>query len=362
MGENGAGKSTLIKALTGVYTIDGGQVLVEGEPHEFHSPAASQAAGISTVYQEVNLVPNLTVAENMMLGREPRRFGSISVRDMNRRARRTLLHLGVDIDPRSDARRAPDRDPAARGDRPRRRRRGQGAHPRRADLQPRLRRGREALHGHAPPARRGRGHRLRLPLPRPDLRDRRPDDDPAQRPARRGAAGLRDHPARAGPLDDRSRARDPRPPRPRGPQDRGRDRRAGPQGRRPGPQELPRGHRPRALRGRGRRHRRPPRLRSHRAGAAALRRRHRRHRRADVPLRAPQAAQPPARHRPQDRLLQRGPQGRGRGRRPDRRRQHAARAAGLPRLAPPDPAGDRAPSSSTTTSRRSTSAPPTRRR
>jgi monosaccharide-transporting ATPase len=101
MGENGAGKSTLIKALTGVYTIDGGEVLVEGEVHEFHSPAASQAAGISTVYQEVNLVPNLTVAENMMLGREPRRFGAISVRDMNRRARKTLLHLGVDIDPRS---------------------------------------------------------------------------------------------------------------------------------------------------------------------------------------------------------------------------------------------------------------------
>ena len=75
MGENGAGKSTLIKALTGVYTIDSGTVLVDGEQHEFHSPAASQAAGISTVYQEVNLVPNLTVAENMLLGREPRRFG-----------------------------------------------------------------------------------------------------------------------------------------------------------------------------------------------------------------------------------------------------------------------------------------------
>ena len=101
MGENGAGKSTLIKALTGVYTIDAGTVLVEGQDHEFSSPAASQAAGISTVYQEVNLVPNLTVAENMMLGREPRRFGAINVREMNRRARRTLLHLGVDIDPRS---------------------------------------------------------------------------------------------------------------------------------------------------------------------------------------------------------------------------------------------------------------------
>ena len=101
IGENGAGKSTLIKALTGVYSIDSGTVLVGGEEHVFTSPAASQAAGISTVYQEVNLVPNLTVAENMLLGREPRRFGSINVRAMNRRARETLESLGLDIDPTS---------------------------------------------------------------------------------------------------------------------------------------------------------------------------------------------------------------------------------------------------------------------
>ena len=102
MGENGAGKSTLIKALTGVYTIDSGTVLVGGEQHEFSSPAASQAAGISTVYQEVNLLPNLTVAENMLLGREPRRFGAIHVRAMNRRARATLEGLGIDVDPTSE--------------------------------------------------------------------------------------------------------------------------------------------------------------------------------------------------------------------------------------------------------------------
>ncbi|MFC7494475.1 MULTISPECIES: sugar ABC transporter ATP-binding protein [unclassified Nocardioides] len=102
MGENGAGKSTLIKALTGVYSIDSGTVLVRGEEHVFTSPAASQAAGISTVYQEVNLLPNLTVAENMLLGREPRRFGGINVRAMNRRARERLESLGIDIDPTSD--------------------------------------------------------------------------------------------------------------------------------------------------------------------------------------------------------------------------------------------------------------------
>ena len=101
MGENGAGKSTMIKALTGVYSIDAGTVLVDGEEREFHSPAAAQAAGISTVYQEVNLVPNLTVAENMLLGREPRRFGSIDVRAMNRQARATLEGLGLDIEPAS---------------------------------------------------------------------------------------------------------------------------------------------------------------------------------------------------------------------------------------------------------------------
>ncbi len=101
MGENGAGKSTLIKALTGVYGIDDGTILVGGEQHEFHTPAAAQAAGISTVYQEVNLVPNLTVAENILLGREPRRLGGINVRAMNRQAKRTLDRLGLDIDPTS---------------------------------------------------------------------------------------------------------------------------------------------------------------------------------------------------------------------------------------------------------------------
>ncbi|MEU4393919.1 sugar ABC transporter ATP-binding protein [Kribbella sp. NPDC023855] len=101
MGENGAGKSTLIKALTGVYTIDDGTVTVAGEQHRFTSPADSQAAGISTVYQEVNLCTNLTVAENMLLGREPHRFGRIDVRAMNARARSILDRLGLSIDPGS---------------------------------------------------------------------------------------------------------------------------------------------------------------------------------------------------------------------------------------------------------------------
>src|SRR5690606_24464347 len=67
MGENGAGKSTLIKALTGVYSIDSGTIGVEGVAREFRGTADAQAAGISTVYQEVNLCTNLTVGENVML-------------------------------------------------------------------------------------------------------------------------------------------------------------------------------------------------------------------------------------------------------------------------------------------------------
>ena len=101
LGENGAGKSTLIKALTGVYSIDEGTIMVGGEPRTFSSPAESQAAGISTVYQEINLCTNLTVAENMFLGREPHSLGRIDTRAMNRRAGSVLSRLGVDIEPRS---------------------------------------------------------------------------------------------------------------------------------------------------------------------------------------------------------------------------------------------------------------------
>ncbi len=80
MGENGAGKSTLIKALTGVYPVDSGTITVAGQGRTFSSTADAQAAGISTVYQEVNLCPNLTVGENVMLGHEPRRGAGIDWR------------------------------------------------------------------------------------------------------------------------------------------------------------------------------------------------------------------------------------------------------------------------------------------
>jgi monosaccharide-transporting ATPase len=101
MGENGAGKSTLIKALTGVYSVDAGTILVDGQERRWHGPVDAQAAGISTVYQEVNLCTNLTIGENVMLGHEVRgRFG-IDWRATHQAASEALARLGLaDLDPR----------------------------------------------------------------------------------------------------------------------------------------------------------------------------------------------------------------------------------------------------------------------
>ncbi|MFI7551436.1 sugar ABC transporter ATP-binding protein [Micromonospora sediminimaris] len=98
MGENGAGKSTLIKVLTGVYGIDEGIVTLDGEQVAFNGPMQAAAAGVSTVYQEVNLCPNLSVAENIFIGREPRRFGAVRWGEVRRRARQLLARLDLDID------------------------------------------------------------------------------------------------------------------------------------------------------------------------------------------------------------------------------------------------------------------------
>lgn len=100
MGENGAGKSTLVKVLTGVYHKTSGTVIYDGKEIEPESPLRSQQIGISTVYQEVNLCANLTVAENIYIGREPRgKFHQIDWATMNQNAKE-LLHneLGLDID------------------------------------------------------------------------------------------------------------------------------------------------------------------------------------------------------------------------------------------------------------------------
>jgi simple sugar transport system ATP-binding protein len=101
MGENGAGKSTLIKAMTGALRLDAGTMRLDGKVVSFSGPAAALHAGISTVYQEVDLLPNLSVAENIMLGREPRRFGHIDWERMRSEAVKALAVMGIDVDPRS---------------------------------------------------------------------------------------------------------------------------------------------------------------------------------------------------------------------------------------------------------------------
>jgi monosaccharide-transporting ATPase len=98
MGENGAGKSTLIKVVTGVEHPDAGSIELDGKLVQVRSPQHSQELGISTVYQEVNLCTNISVAENIMLGREPHRLGSIDWRKMNLLASQALKRLDVDID------------------------------------------------------------------------------------------------------------------------------------------------------------------------------------------------------------------------------------------------------------------------
>ena len=98
MGQNGAGKSTLIKVLTGVHAADAGTIRVRGEVVHPRSPLDAQRLGVSTVYQEVNLCPNLSVAENVFAGRYPRRWGAIDWRTMEERTRALLARLSLDID------------------------------------------------------------------------------------------------------------------------------------------------------------------------------------------------------------------------------------------------------------------------
>ncbi|SCW75915.1 simple sugar transport system ATP-binding protein [Rhizobium mongolense subsp. loessense] len=98
LGENGAGKSTLIKCLTGAYRRDEGRLALEGSEIDPSDTLAAQRLGIGTVYQEVNLLPNLSVAENLFLGRQPRRFGMVDTRAMNRMARELLAQYGLEID------------------------------------------------------------------------------------------------------------------------------------------------------------------------------------------------------------------------------------------------------------------------
>ena len=100
MGENGAGKSTLIKVITGFYTKDSGDIVYDNEPIDFGSPNEAVRHGISTVYQEINLIPLLSVAENIFLGRQPMktRGGGIDWKVLYKRAEEAIGQLDLDID------------------------------------------------------------------------------------------------------------------------------------------------------------------------------------------------------------------------------------------------------------------------
>lgn len=97
LGENGAGKSTLIKMIAGVHAPDSGKILIDGTEVTIASTNDSEAYGIATIHQELNLVPTLSVAENIMLGRTPKRFGLVNYKHLNAQAQAALNLIGLDV-------------------------------------------------------------------------------------------------------------------------------------------------------------------------------------------------------------------------------------------------------------------------
>jgi rhamnose transport system ATP-binding protein len=109
LGENGAGKSTLMKILNGDYARDGGDILIDGQVVDFRSPADAEAAGIQVIYQELNNAPDMSVAENVMLGHWPRKRGPLGALTVDwdavhSRAGELLHTMGADVDPRAPMR------------------------------------------------------------------------------------------------------------------------------------------------------------------------------------------------------------------------------------------------------------------
>lgn len=103
VGENGAGKSTLMKVLTGVYTKDAGRIFYKGKEVEISGPRAAQELGISIIYQEFNLMPHLTVAQNIFIGREPRKGIKfiLNEKEINQKAKELFAMMHLDLDPRT---------------------------------------------------------------------------------------------------------------------------------------------------------------------------------------------------------------------------------------------------------------------
>ena len=103
MGENGAGKSTLMKVLAGIHARDAGEIEIEGRPVDIASPRAAQALGIGIVHQELNLMRHLSAAQNIFIGREPRRGLGLFLDEerLNADARRLFERLNLELDPRT---------------------------------------------------------------------------------------------------------------------------------------------------------------------------------------------------------------------------------------------------------------------
>lgn len=97
VGENGAGKSSLMKILSGIYAKDAGTIVLEGQEVDIDSPRTAQHLGISIIHQEMNLMPHLTVAQNIYIGREPRTFGFVNERKLNKQADELLTRLGIHL-------------------------------------------------------------------------------------------------------------------------------------------------------------------------------------------------------------------------------------------------------------------------
>ena len=103
MGENGAGKSTLMKIIAGVYTPDQGEILLDGKPVTMKEPVDALMQGIAMIHQELNLMPHMTVAENIWITREPRnRFGFVDHQELRRRTQALFDRLNIDIDPETE--------------------------------------------------------------------------------------------------------------------------------------------------------------------------------------------------------------------------------------------------------------------
>ena len=312
MGENGAGKSTLMKVLSGAYHADaGGQILIDGKVVDITNPHVAREHGISIIYQELSLLPNLSVAENIYFGREPSKGGMIDRRTMKESCRGVLQRLGATFGPETIVATAFHRRAPACRNRPRAPFRIQDPGDGRADDHAVVQGNRPSVRPDAAASRRRAGDHLHQPPHGRGLRAVRPGVGAARRDLCRHAGQGRHLRREAGQDDGRPRSQHLLQARPR--------RQGGP---RQGPADAGgrRRHRRRqagpslqlhALCRRGARPRRAGRIGPHRTGAADLRRRSQDRRHHQDRRQGSQHPHPQGRARCRHHLPDRGPQAPG---------------------------------------------------